>query len=115
MSRIEYDVVLVGAGPANLTLAYRLVELADKPVRIAVLEKAKDIGGCLLSGAASNPRVIKKLFPTGTKRRVGSRWKVSAKKAIFLSLAINGGKTPHGLPCRPIFAKKVTPFCQSLT
>lgn len=63
MSRIEYDVVLVGGSPSNLTLAYRLVEIADKPIRIAVLEKAKEIGGCLLSGAVSNPRVIKKLFP----------------------------------------------------
>lgn len=67
MSRIEYDVVLVGAGPANLTLAYRLAEIATAPVRIAVLEKAKDIGGHLLSGAASNPRVIKKLFPDWDK------------------------------------------------
>jgi electron-transferring-flavoprotein dehydrogenase len=63
VSRIEYDVVLVGASPSNLTLAFRLVEKATGPLRIAVLEKAKDIGGHLLSGAVSNPRVIQKLFP----------------------------------------------------
>ena len=61
--KIEYDVVLVGAGPANMALAYRLAQLADKPVRIAVLDKAKEIGGHLLSGAVSNPRSIEKLFP----------------------------------------------------
>jgi electron-transferring-flavoprotein dehydrogenase len=61
--RIEYDVVLVGAGPANLALAHRLVQLADKPIKIAALEKAKEIGGHLLSGAASNPRALEKLFP----------------------------------------------------
>ncbi len=61
--RIEYDVALVGASPSNLTLAYRMVELATGPLRIAVLEKAKEVGGHLLSGAVSNPRVLKKLFP----------------------------------------------------
>lgn len=60
---IEYDVALVGASPSNLTLAHRLVDLADRPIRIAILEKAKEIGGHLLSGAVSNPRVISKLFP----------------------------------------------------
>lgn len=65
--KIEYDVLLVGAGPANLALAHRLVDLADKPIRIAILEKAKHVGGHLLSGAVSNPRVIKKLFPDWDK------------------------------------------------
>lgn len=66
-NRIEYDVLLVGAGPANMTLALRLAELAEGPLRIAILEKAKTVGGHLLSGAVSNPRVIKKLFPDWEK------------------------------------------------
>jgi electron-transferring-flavoprotein dehydrogenase len=65
--KIEYDVLLVGASPSNLSLALRLVELADAPVRIAILEKSKAVGGHLLSGAVSNPRVIKKLFPDWDK------------------------------------------------
>jgi len=68
--KIEYDVLLVGAGPANLTLAHRLVDLADKPIRIAILDKAKEVGGHLLSGAASNPRVLKKLFPDWDKGEI---------------------------------------------
>ncbi|HEB72178.1 MAG TPA: NAD(P)/FAD-dependent oxidoreductase, partial [Nitrospirae bacterium] len=68
--KIEYDVLLVGAGPANLTLAHRLVDLADKPIRIAILDKARDVGGHLLSGAASNPRVLKKLFPDWDKGEI---------------------------------------------
>ncbi len=67
MSRIEYDVVLVGAGPGNLTAAWRLVQLADKPIKIAILDKSKDIGGHLLSGAVSNPRVLRKIFPDWDK------------------------------------------------
>ncbi|MGK7344979.1 MAG: 4Fe-4S dicluster domain-containing protein [Candidatus Nitrospinota bacterium M3_3B_026] len=61
--RMEYDVILVGAGPACLSLAHRLVDIAGGPVRVAILEKAKNVGGHLLSGAVSNPRVIEKMFP----------------------------------------------------
>lgn len=66
-AKIEYDVILVGASPSNLSLALRLVELADAPARIAILEKGKSVGAHLLSGAVSNPRVIKKLFPDWDK------------------------------------------------
>lgn len=65
--KIEYDVLLVGASPSNLSLALRLVELADAPLRVAILEKGKSVGAHLLSGAVSNPRVIKKLFPDWDK------------------------------------------------
>lgn len=69
--RLEYDVLLIGAGPGNLALAHRLVQLkkerAEKgdttPLSIAVLDKAKEFGGHNISGATSNPHVIKKLFP----------------------------------------------------
>ena len=61
--KIEYDVLLVGGSLSNLTLAYRLVELTNSPVRIALIEKGIHIGNHLISGAISNPRVIKKLFP----------------------------------------------------
>ena len=72
--RIEYDVLLVGAGVANLALAHRLVEITEKPLKIALLEKAKETGGHLLSGAVTNPRVIEKLpamvpFETDTTRQ----------------------------------------------
>lgn len=65
--RIEYDVALVGASPSNLTLALRLVELTAGPLKIAIFEKAKEVGGHLLSGAATNTRVIRKLFPDWDK------------------------------------------------
>jgi electron-transferring-flavoprotein dehydrogenase len=64
--RIEYDVILVGGSPSNLALANRLVDLAaasGQAFTMAILEKGKDFGAHILSGAVSNPRVIKKLFP----------------------------------------------------
>lgn len=67
MSRIEYDVLLVGGSPSNLTLAYRLLELAKesgKQLTIAILEKGKDFGAHILSGAVSNPHnALEKVWP----------------------------------------------------
>ncbi len=64
--RIEYDVILVGGSPSNLALAHHLVDLAKASglkFTMAILEKGKEFGAHVVSGAVSNPRVIKKLFP----------------------------------------------------
>ena len=64
--RIEYDVILVGGSPSNLALAHRLADLAKESGQsftMAILEKGKEFGAHILSGAVSNPRVIRKLFP----------------------------------------------------
>jgi electron-transferring-flavoprotein dehydrogenase len=66
MKRIEYDVLFVGGGISSLSAAHRLVDLARQnnlSLRIAILEKGKDFGSHVLSGAVSNRRSIKKLFP----------------------------------------------------
>ena len=66
MKRIEYDVLFVGGGISSLSAAHRLVDLTRQnnlPMRIAILEKGKDFGSHVLSGAVSNHRSIKKLFP----------------------------------------------------
>ncbi|HNM51274.1 MAG TPA: hypothetical protein PKN86_16275, partial [Candidatus Obscuribacter sp.] len=64
--RIEYDLLLVGGSPSNLALAIRFIELAKesgKEFTIAILEKGKEFGSHVMSGAVSNPHVIAKLFP----------------------------------------------------
>lgn len=64
--KIQYDLILVGGSPSNLALAHRLVDMAKQSgqqLTMAILEKSKDFGGHVISGAVSNPRVIKKLFP----------------------------------------------------
>ena len=74
--RIEVGVLIVGAGPAGLACAIRLGQLLeDAPeikerlgeVPIAVLEKGKQPGSHLLSGAVVNPRALRRLFK-GRKR-----------------------------------------------
>lgn len=65
-TRIEYDVLLVGGSPSNLTLAYRLLELAKesgKELSMCILEKGKEFGSHVMSGAVSNPHVLQKIWP----------------------------------------------------
>ena len=65
-TRIEYDLLLVGGSPSNLTLAYHILELAKesgKELSIAILEKGKEFGSHVMSGAVSNPHVLEKVWP----------------------------------------------------
>ncbi|MEZ4546108.1 MAG: electron transfer flavoprotein [Cyanobacteriota/Melainabacteria group bacterium] len=64
--RIEYDLLLVGGSPSNLVLAYHFLQLAKesgKEFSIAILEKGKEFGAHVMSGAVSNPHVLKKIWP----------------------------------------------------
>ncbi len=75
--RIEVGVLIVGAGPAGLACAIRLGQLLEEQpqvaerlgdVPVAVLEKGKQVGSHLLSGAVVNPRALRTLF--GERKRV---------------------------------------------
>ncbi len=92
---MEYDVVIVGAGPAGLATAIRLKQL-NANVSVVVLEKGSEPGAHTLSGAVMDPRAITELFPDWKERGAPLSQPVTGDEVLFLDQRSARG-TPHWL------------------
>src|SRR5215467_6059795 len=81
---LEVDALIVGGGPAGLAAAYHLRKL-NKDISIAVLEKGKEIGAHIISGAVMDPRGIDELMPDWKEKGAPIENPVEEDHVLFLT------------------------------
>ena len=85
---MQFDVVIVGAGPAGLAAGIRLKQLAveqGREVSVCIVEKGSEVGAHILSGAVMDPRAMNELFPDWKNLGAPLNTEVSEDRFLFLS------------------------------
>ncbi len=96
---MNFDVVIVGAGPSGLTMGIRLAQLAQEQEReltVCILEKGAEVGAHILSGAVVETRSLSELIPDWKEK--GAPLNVPVKSDKFKYLTAGGSFSMPFLP-----------------
>ena len=94
---MEFDVVIVGAGPSGLSTACRLMQLAqekEQELMVCVVEKGSEVGAHILSGAVFEPTALNELFPDWQEKGAPLNTPVKGDDIYYF----NSDKGAHKLP-----------------
>ncbi|MCL1039538.1 electron transfer flavoprotein-ubiquinone oxidoreductase [Shewanella submarina] len=100
---MEFDVVIVGAGPAGLATACRLMQISrdsGKELTVCVVEKGSEVGAHILSGAVFEPKVLTELFPDWQERGAPLHTPVSHDEIYLFKSETDSKLMPESLTPR---------------